>query len=199
MCRLSFYFVLCCTFPKSLITSQTSVLSWQVGNDFWFLCLLLFAFLSLNYRTAPTVPVRVKQLREMLRGCTHRYLMIPVLYFNSGWGLSWLSRGASLCWDELTCYPGAAVEVRERERECAIGRANPVCRMCCSRLLCLTGGCNSHREECKTLIGPPTLVQCFGQSCRLTSIIVVALYFLLRGRGKLWIKGCDLEKCPRLI
>lgn len=96
--------------------SQPSVLSWQVGNDFWFLSLLLFAFLSLNYRTAPTVPVRVKQLRAMLRGCTHRYLMIPVLYFNSGWGLSWLSRGASLCWDELTCYPGAAVEVRERER-----------------------------------------------------------------------------------
>lgn len=120
-----------------------------------------------------------------------------MLCFSSGWGFSWLSRGASLCWDELTCSPGAAVE--ERERKSTLGRANPDFRMCCSRLLSLTGGCNSHREECKTLIGPPTLVQCFGQSWRLICIIVVTVHFLLQARVKLRIKGCDLEKCPRLI
>lgn len=94
--------------------SQSSLQSWQLGNNFWFPSLLLFAFLSLNYHT---VPVRVKRLRAMLRGRNHRYLMVPVLCFNSGWGLSWLSRGASLRWDELTCSPGAAVEGRERESE----------------------------------------------------------------------------------
>lgn len=124
-----------------------------------------------------------------------------MLCFSSGWGFSWLSRGASLCWDELTCSPGAAVEEREREKvkKSTLGRANPDFRMCCSRLLSLTGGCNSHREECKTLIGPPTLVQCFGQSWRLICIIVVTVHFLLQARVKLRIKGCDLEKCPRLI
>lgn len=67
--------------------------------------------------------------------------------------------------------------MEERARESTLGRANPDFRMCCSRLLSLTGGCNSHREECKTLIGPPTLVQCFGRSWRLTCIIVVAVHF----------------------
>lgn len=43
--------------------SQTRMQLWQVGNYFCCLSLHLFACLSLNYRTVPTVPVRVKQLR----------------------------------------------------------------------------------------------------------------------------------------
>lgn len=89
------------------------------------------------------------------------------------------------------------MEDREKVRESTLGRANPDFRTCCSSLLSLTGGCISHSEECKTLIGPPTLVQCCGQSCRLTCIIVVSVHFILQARVKQRMVGCDLEICPR--
>lgn len=64
-------------------------------------------------------------------------------------GLSWRSPSASLRWDELTGSPGVAVGGREREkaRESTLGRANPDFRICCSALLSLTEGCNSHRMQ----------------------------------------------------
>lgn len=94
---------------------------WQVGNYFCFLS--LFACLSLNYHIVPTLPVKVKQLR----GCRPLGAMLGGAPMGISWFLCCASTvdggclcfppGASLCWDELTCSPGAAVGGRERESE----------------------------------------------------------------------------------
>lgn len=60
-------------------------------------------------KQVPRCLLKVRQLRGRL--------MVPMLCFSRGWGLPWLSRGTSLCWDELTCSPGASVEGRERESQ----------------------------------------------------------------------------------
>lgn len=157
---------------------------WQAGNYVWFLSLHMFACLSLNYHTVPTVPVKVKQLKgcralaAMLGGApmgTTRFLWCASTADGGCLGFPVVDLYAEMNWHALLEQPSK--EEREKERESTLGRANPDFRMFCSRLLSLTRGCNSHREECKTLIGPPTLVQCFGQSLRLTCIIVVAVHF----------------------
>ena len=169
--------------PFSQIHNLHAVL-WQAGNYVWFLSLHLFACLSLNYHTVPTVPVKVKQLKGcralavMLGGApmgTARFLWCAPTADGGCLGFPVVHLYAEMNWHALLEQPSK--EEREKERESTLGRANPDFRMFCSRLLSLTGGCNSHREECKTLIGPPTLVQCFGQSLRLTCIIAVAAHF----------------------
>lgn len=168
---------------------------WQAGNYSCFLSLHLFACLSLNYQTGPTVPVKSQATERPPHGS------YAVLQQGMGVALTFPWHVFMLRWTDMLSW---SICRRTRARKSGILLlAGPIqdFRMCCSRLLSLTGGCNSHREECKnamTFIGPPTLVQCFGQSWRLTCIIVVAVHFLLQARVKLRIKGCDLEKCPKL-
>lgn len=86
--------------------------------------------------------------------------MAPVLCFSGGYV------GVVLT---FPCSPETVFEGWERKkvRESTFGRAN-LHFMCCSLLLYLTAGCSSNGEECEAVIGPPTLVQCFGLSWRLT-------------------------------
>lgn len=96
---------------------------WQVSNYLWFLSLHLFACLSSNYHIVPTVPVKVKQTERLpttqrdAGRCTHGYPTVSVLCFNSGKGVVLAFLWHILCWNELTCSPGAAVEGREWKSE----------------------------------------------------------------------------------
>jgi len=138
----------------------------------WSLSLHLSACLSLNDDVAYS-----STLSDAGRS-TRGDLAVSVLRFSGGWGGGVVSafpgRILSSRWNELTC----GGRERESERgESTLGRANPDFRLHGSRRLSLTGGFHSHWEQGKTLIGPPTLVQCFGLSWRLSCFMVVVVHF----------------------
>lgn len=77
--------------------------------------------------------------------------MVPMLCFSSRLGvvLTFPWHVFMLRWTDMLSW-----SIRRRTRARKSGNlllAGPIqdFRMCCSRLLSLTGGCNSHREECK--------------------------------------------------
>ena len=99
---------------------------WQAGNYVWFLSLHMFACLSLNYHTVPTVPVKVKQLKgcralaAMLGGApmgTTRFLWCASTADGGCLGFPVVHLYAEMNWHALLEQPSKEARERERERE----------------------------------------------------------------------------------